>query len=269
MGRLHRPRGRGRTVELRPGQRLQRGGLEEGQLVRRATCCSRSTRARTAPRWPAPKRAGARAQRARLAAAQHDGRRLSGARDLARESNPQRATPRAMRRCARRRPRWRPPPGPGSPGAGADRRPRRARAGQWATSPRPTPCSPPWSRRIRCTYFEADEQTHRPQPRRRLRRDGDGRVVRVAWPARTGCRAGTLDCRQPGRSATGTIVRARCCAPRRAVHPACSPVQLAGAQQTRALLVDDKAVLTDQDRKYVWVLGEDDTAQRRDVNWAA
>src|SRR5690606_33035000 len=42
-------------------------------------------------------------------------------------------------------------------------------------------------------------------------------------------------------------------------------VQLQGSAEFDALLVDDKAVLTDQDRKYVYVLGEDNTAQRRDV----
>ena len=42
-------------------------------------------------------------------------------------------------------------------------------------------------------------------------------------------------------------------------------VRLAGAGTAPALLVDDKAVLTDQDRKYLYVLGTGNTAQRRDV----
>jgi multidrug efflux system membrane fusion protein len=42
-------------------------------------------------------------------------------------------------------------------------------------------------------------------------------------------------------------------------------VQLLGSGTFRAHLIDDKAVLTDQDRKYVYVIGEDGTAQRRDV----
>jgi membrane fusion protein, multidrug efflux system len=42
-------------------------------------------------------------------------------------------------------------------------------------------------------------------------------------------------------------------------------VQLEGGAAARALLVDDRAVLTDQDRKYVYVLGEGDTAVRRDI----
>ena len=42
-------------------------------------------------------------------------------------------------------------------------------------------------------------------------------------------------------------------------------VELAGANEMQAVLIDDKAVLTDQDRKYVYVLAADNTAQRRDV----
>jgi len=42
-------------------------------------------------------------------------------------------------------------------------------------------------------------------------------------------------------------------------------VRLLGSGQFQAVLVDDKAVLTDQDRKYVYVLDKDNKAQRRDV----
>jgi membrane fusion protein, multidrug efflux system len=42
-------------------------------------------------------------------------------------------------------------------------------------------------------------------------------------------------------------------------------VRLAGSGTFRALLVDDKAILTDQDRKYVYVLSDDGRALRRDV----
>ena len=42
-------------------------------------------------------------------------------------------------------------------------------------------------------------------------------------------------------------------------------VQLEGSAEFPALLVDDKAVLTDQDRKYVYVVGADNLAARRDV----
>jgi multidrug efflux system membrane fusion protein len=42
-------------------------------------------------------------------------------------------------------------------------------------------------------------------------------------------------------------------------------VQLLGSGQFKAMLVDEKAVLTDQDRKYVYVVDKDGKAQRRDV----
>jgi multidrug efflux system membrane fusion protein len=42
-------------------------------------------------------------------------------------------------------------------------------------------------------------------------------------------------------------------------------VRLMGAQPRPALLIHDQAVLTDQDRKYVWTIGEGNTAQRKDL----
>jgi multidrug efflux system membrane fusion protein len=42
-------------------------------------------------------------------------------------------------------------------------------------------------------------------------------------------------------------------------------VRLMGANPRAAMLIHDQAVLTDQDRKYVWVLGEGNTAMRKDV----
>ena len=42
-------------------------------------------------------------------------------------------------------------------------------------------------------------------------------------------------------------------------------VQVSSGNEAEALLIDDKAVLTDQDRKYVYVLGPENTAQRIDI----
>ncbi|WP_419789343.1 efflux RND transporter periplasmic adaptor subunit [Pseudomonas petrae] len=42
-------------------------------------------------------------------------------------------------------------------------------------------------------------------------------------------------------------------------------VQLSAQHKTDAILIDDKAVLTDQDRKYVYVVGADSTAERKDI----
>ena len=42
-------------------------------------------------------------------------------------------------------------------------------------------------------------------------------------------------------------------------------VRLVGSGEFQAVLIDDKAVLTDQDRKYVYVLGPKNEAVRKDV----
>jgi multidrug efflux system membrane fusion protein len=42
-------------------------------------------------------------------------------------------------------------------------------------------------------------------------------------------------------------------------------VRLLGGSQTNALLIHEQAVLTDQDRRYVYILGKDNAAERRDV----
>ncbi len=42
-------------------------------------------------------------------------------------------------------------------------------------------------------------------------------------------------------------------------------VRLLGGSQSDALLIHEQAVLTDQDRRYVYIVGQDSTAQRRDV----
>ncbi len=67
--------------------------------------------------------------------------------------------------------------------------------------------------------------------------------------------------------ATGTIrVRAVVANADRILTPGLhARVQLQGGDALQALLIDDKAVLTDQDRKYVYVLGEGNRALRRDI----
>jgi len=66
---------------------------------------------------------------------------------------------------------------------------------------------------------------------------------------------------------TGTI-RARAVLPNpdRQLTPGLfARVQFQGGGEFNALLIEDKAVITDQDRKYVYVLGADNTAQRKDI----
>jgi multidrug efflux system membrane fusion protein len=66
---------------------------------------------------------------------------------------------------------------------------------------------------------------------------------------------------------TGTIrLRAVVPNPDRVFTPGLyARVQLQGASSASALLIDERAVLTDQDRKYVYVVGEDNQAERRDI----
>jgi multidrug efflux system membrane fusion protein len=123
-------------------------------------------------------------------------------------------------------------------------------------------------------YFDADEATflrysqmaragERPSER-------DARLpVRVALVGEDGFahegRVDFLD-NQLERS-TGTI-RVRAVldnAERRFTPGLFARVQLPGSGEFKAMLIDDKAVLTDQDRKYVYVVDKDGKAQRRDV----
>jgi membrane fusion protein, multidrug efflux system len=67
--------------------------------------------------------------------------------------------------------------------------------------------------------------------------------------------------------ATGTIrVRAVIPNPDKRLTPGLyARVKLPEGKPLQAVLIDDKAVLTDQDRKFVYVLGTGDTVERRDV----
>ena len=115
-------------------------------------------------------------------------------------------------------------------------------------------------------YFEADEQTWLRHSA--AARSGDN-PVRVGLSSETGYpHTGTLDfVDNQVDPRTGTLrARAVLRNPDRLFTPGLfARVQLQGSGQAAAMLVDDKAVLTDQDRKYVYVVGADNTAQRKDV----
>src|SRR5690625_249445 len=112
-------------------------------------------------------------------------------------------------------------------------------------------------------YFEADEQSflgYQALARSGLRENG-GNAVRVGLANEEGYpHTGRVDFTSnqadPG---TGTIrLRAVVPNPQRVFTPGLyARVQLQAASSGEALLVDERAVLTDQDRKYVYVLGED------------
>ncbi|MFD0725066.1 efflux RND transporter periplasmic adaptor subunit [Lysobacter brunescens] len=112
-------------------------------------------------------------------------------------------------------------------------------------------------------YFESDEQA--------FLRDGTASRsrVRVGLADESGHpHAGIVDfVDNQVDPATGTIrARAVLANPDRRFTPGLfARVQLEGDARTKALLIDDKAVLTDQDRKYVYVLGKGNQAMRKDV----
>ena len=119
-------------------------------------------------------------------------------------------------------------------------------------------------------YFETDEQAYLHY--KQLERDGRGgaqSTVRIGLADEDGHphegRLDFVDNQVDPR--TGTIrARAVVADPDRRFTPGLfARVQLQGGTAAPAMLVDDKAVLTDQDRKYVYVLGPHNTAQRKDV----
>lgn len=120
-------------------------------------------------------------------------------------------------------------------------------------------------------YFESDEQTYLRY--NQLGRDGErataNNPVRIGLANEQGYpHEGRLDFTDNQvDSNTGTI-RARAVVPNpdRVFTPGLfARVQLEGSAEFKAMLVDDKAVLTDQDRKYVYVLGPQNKAMRKDV----
>ncbi len=123
-------------------------------------------------------------------------------------------------------------------------------------------------------YFEGDEQTYlRYKAMDRGGERSGGREarypVRVELSGESGYpHEGELDfVDNRVDPATGTIrARALVPNPERILTPGLfARVQLLAGNPFEAMLIDDKAVLTDQDRKFVYVVGEDGLAMRRDI----
>lgn len=119
--------------------------------------------------------------------------------------------------------------------------------------------------------FESDEQAYLRymELARKGERSGSHNPVRVGLANETGYpHEGTVDfVDNQVDAATGTIrARAVLRNPDRVFTPGLfARVQLEGSAEFQALLIDDKAVMTDQDRKYVYVLDEQNKAMRKDV----
>ena len=120
-------------------------------------------------------------------------------------------------------------------------------------------------------YFQPDEQTFLRYAE--LARKGER--AKSANPVRVGLATdkdhpytGTLNfINNQVDPATGTInLRAVMPNPDRIFTPGLyARVQLEGSAEVTAILIDDKAVMTDQDRKYVYVVGPENKAVRKDV----
>lgn len=120
-------------------------------------------------------------------------------------------------------------------------------------------------------YFQPDERTFLRY--RELARKGERAMsanpVRVGLTSEAGFpHAGTVNfINNQVDPATGTIaLRAVVPNPGGEFIPGLfARVQLSGRSDFKALLIDDKAVMTDQDRKYVYVVGADSKAVRKDI----
>src|SRR5260221_7219691 len=120
-------------------------------------------------------------------------------------------------------------------------------------------------------YFQPDEQTYL----RYAALSRKGQRPDSANPVRVGLATDT-DFPYSGEvnfvnnqvdAATGTInLRAMVPNPDRVFIPGLyARVQLEGSAEFKAMLIDNKAIMTDQDRKYVYVVGPKDEALRKDI----
>ncbi|QSX77252.1 efflux RND transporter periplasmic adaptor subunit [Agrilutibacter solisilvae] len=120
-------------------------------------------------------------------------------------------------------------------------------------------------------YFESDERSflRYAEMARKGERAGTRNAVRVGLASEDGYpHEGTVDFVDNQVDPNTGTIRARAVLrnPDRVFTPGLfARVQLEGSGKFKAALVDDKAVLTDQDRKYVYVLGPGNTAVRKDV----
>ena len=120
-------------------------------------------------------------------------------------------------------------------------------------------------------YFQPDEQSYLLYMAlaRSAQRSASANPVRLGLASDSSFpHAGVVDfVNNQVDSATGTItLRAVVANPQRLLFPGLyARVRLQGSGEFNAMLIDDKAILTDQDRKYVYVVGAKNEALRKDV----
>ena len=120
-------------------------------------------------------------------------------------------------------------------------------------------------------YFDCDEQSYLRFQERVHRGSGvsSANPVRVALANETGFpHVGRIDFLDNELNPSTGTIRARVILPNHdhLLTPGLyARVQLESTSTVQALLVDDKAILTDQDQKYVYVVGPGNVAQRKNV----
>jgi multidrug efflux system membrane fusion protein len=133
-----------------------------------------------------------------------------------------------------------------------------------AAGPAPTPLTQLVSIDPVHVYFSGDERSYLRYASRAAQS-----AVAIGLADETGYpHAGVVDFVDPRiDGGTGTVLlRAVVPNPDHRLAPGLfARVQLPEAAPVTAILIDDKAILTDQDRRFVYVLGAGDTVERRDV----
>ncbi|HMV56595.1 MAG: efflux RND transporter periplasmic adaptor subunit [Nitrospira sp.] len=120
-------------------------------------------------------------------------------------------------------------------------------------------------------YFDADENSYLryKEQERKNERSAQDNAVHVGLANEAGYpHSGRVDFLDTQVNPTLGTVRARAVLPNpdRIFTPGLfARVQFVSGQKAQALLIDDKAILTDQDRKYVYAVDKDGKAQRKDI----
>ena len=120
-------------------------------------------------------------------------------------------------------------------------------------------------------YFDADENSYLryKEQERKNERTAQDNTVHIGLANEDGYpHTGTVDFLDNQVNPTIGTVRARAVLPNadRIFTPGLyARVQFVSSQKATALLIDDKAVLTDQDRKYVYAVDKDGKAQRKNI----
>ena len=120
-------------------------------------------------------------------------------------------------------------------------------------------------------YFDADENSYLryKEQERNSERTAQDNAVHVGLANENGYpHTGTVDFLDNQVNPAIGTVRARAVLPNadRIFTPGLyARVQFVSSQKATVLLIDDKAILTDQDRKYVYAVDKDGKAQRKDV----